>query len=121
MTASPVPVLFCIDVEPDGHVFPLADPSPWRGFEVLLARFTSLRARLEDLIGEAVAFGWSLRMDPQIILGYGSGTYVVDRYAAQFEELIAAGDELGIHPHAWRWNGREDRWISDHVDQSWLD
>jgi peptidoglycan/xylan/chitin deacetylase (PgdA/CDA1 family) len=119
--ADRIPVLLGIDVEPDDHVFPPHSPSPWDAFGFLVAKLSVLRAQLEDLTGNPVAFGWGLRMDPQIALGYGSPTYVVDRYGALIDKLIAAGDEIGIHPHAWRWGERESLWISDHSDQAWLD
>jgi hypothetical protein len=116
-----IPVLLGIDVEPDEHVFPPHAPSAWDGFGLLVAKLNVMRAQLEDLTGNPVAFGWALRMDPQIALGYGSPTYVVDRYGAVIDELIAAGDEIGIHPYAWRWEEREAEWISDHSNQAWLD
>jgi hypothetical protein len=114
-------VVLVVDVEPDEHVFPPDSPSPWDAFPLLVATLSGMRAQLEDLTGNPVAFAWSLRMDPQVATSYGSPTYVVDRFGDLIDKLLAAGDELGIHPHAWRWQERDSEWVSDHVSQAWLD
>jgi len=34
---------------------------------------------------------------------YGSATWIPDRHGAHMEEIQRAGDEIGVHPHAYRW------------------
>ena len=111
---SAIPVVLCIDVEPDDHVYPLTAPSPWSGFEALLAGAPRLRQRLSDATGRPANLNWDFRFDPQIELAYGSPTYVVDRYGDDIERLSAQGDAIGTHPHAWRWDADRQRWIADH-------
>lgn len=60
-------------------------------------------------------------MDPQITHIYGSPDWVVTRYRQLIKELEAAGDELGLHTHAWRWDDHSNDWISDFGDQGWVD
>jgi hypothetical protein len=112
--------VFCFDVEPDLHTFEPADPSPWRGFEDLVEVIPRLRTRLEQATGRPPCFNWSVRADPQIAMCYGTPAYVFRRYGSFFEDALSAGDAIGIHPHAWRWRGQEDGWVSDHLDQAWV-
>jgi hypothetical protein len=121
MADARIPVILCIDVEPDEHVYPLERPSPWHGFELITRRLPRLRRNLEEATGEAVRFSWDLRMDPQIDSAYGSPTWAVHRYRPVFDDLLEHGDVLGVHPHAWRWDPSARVWISDHADQSWVD
>jgi hypothetical protein len=46
---------------------------------------------------------------------------VARRYPEIFRELAAAGDELGLHCHPWRWDDRHRWWVSDFGDQRWVD
>ncbi len=116
-----VPVLLCVDVEPDDHVFPPEDPSPWQGFELLTERIEALRDRLSSLTGEPARFNWAIRMDPQIAEGYGDPGFIVDRHRRFFEAVRGRGDALGVHPHAWRWDRGPGVWVADHADPAWVD
>jgi len=118
---DPIPVLFCVDIEPDLHTFDPDDPSPWRGFELLIERLPSLRDALERATGRPPHFSWTVRGDPQVAFAYGSPSYPVQRYGSFFERVLEAGDGVGIHPHAWRWDGADVGWVSDHADQAWVD
>lgn len=119
-SADPIPVLLCIDVEPDEHVYPPENPSPWRGFEVLAGRADHIRRQLADLTGRPARFVWSLRMDPQIAEAYGDPAWVARRYRRILEGFRADGDALGVHPHAWRWDPDHRVWIADHADPRWV-
>jgi hypothetical protein len=116
-----VPVILCVDVEPDDHVYAPEDPSPWRGFELLAERMEELRGTLGDITGETARFSWFLRMDPQIELAYGDPAFIVDRHPTIFDRTLARGDALGVHPHAWRWDSDRRVWIGDHGDPAWVE
>lgn len=116
-----VPVILCVDVEPDDHVYPPEDPSPWRGFELLAERMEELRGTLLGLTGEPARFSWFLRMDPQIEVAYGDPAFIVDRHRALFDLALKRGDALGVHPHAWRWDRDRRVWIGDHGDPAWVE
>ena len=109
-----VPTLVCVDVEPDTRRPQLDHGADWKGFEKALRLFEDLRSRFQ--VG--VFFCWFVRMDPQIELLHGSAFWAVERYHTQIESLRRAGDEVGLHTHAWR---RVDgEWISDYTDQGWI-
>ena len=116
-----LPVVLCVDVEPDEHVFTPFEPSPWRGFEQLLREFPLLRERLAAATGGPVHFGWSLRIDPQIELGYGSRQYLMENYRSQLDKLVGEGDALGIHPHAWRWDTDRQVTVADHGNSDFVE
>jgi hypothetical protein len=113
-----LPILLCFDVEPDPRVMQLDEKADWVGFELLVDFVNGTRPRLAEASGAPVRFNWFLRMDPQVGKVYGSPSWVVDRYGAVLEELEAAGDEIGLHIHPWRWE--DDRgWVADFEDPEW--
>ena len=111
---SPIPTLICVDVEPDRRLPELNSGADWKGFEKSLRLFEELRSRADV---EAL-FCWFLRMDPQVELLHGSAAWAVERYRVQIERLRRAGDEVGLHTHAWRHVG--GKWVIDHGDQGWV-
>jgi hypothetical protein len=115
-----IPIALCFDVEPDDVEIELR-PQPWVGFEKLFQRVMGLRERVADATGERATFGWYLRMDPQIAESHGSPRWVAEKYRDQLDELRAAGDVIGLHPHAWRWLPDRRRWMSDHGSSEWVE
>src|SRR5512137_482975 len=105
-----IPVLFCIDIEPDPR--DVRSSSDWHGFEATFEYFQALRSRLSAATGIPARYAWFLRMDPQVAVAYGSPDWAVRRYAPQFDALRLAGDEMGLHPHAWRWVDERSTWVT---------
>ena len=110
-----IPLVLCIDVEPDEQHVARNDPRPWRGFEAAVAWAQPIRDELARITGRPANFSWFLRMDQQVTHGYGEPTWVAHRYADHLAVLKRDGDELGLHPHAWRWDD-EVGWIVDLAD-----
>ncbi len=115
-----IPVIFCVDVEPDPRLVNRGAPEPWVGYEVTQRYLRDLRPRIEAVTGAPVHYSWFLRIDAQIE-PYGSATWIVDRYPAHMEEIQRAGDEIGVHPHAYRWLEDERMWMHDFGNQAWVD
>ena len=116
-----VPVILCIDVEPDPRLVSRDAPGPWLGYESTHAAMASLRPRIEAVSRSAVHFNWFLRMDPQIAEPYGSATWIVDRYRSYLEDVEQHGDALGVHPHPFRWLAAEQTWLHDYGNQAWVE
>ena len=116
---SEVPVVLCIDVEPDPRQVDRREARPWLGFERLLELLPALRRRLSDATGAPAAFTWFLRMDPQVAETWDSAAWVAEAHGDALAELAADGDELGLHTHLWRW--QREKWISDHADPTWAE
>ena len=115
-----IPVIICIDVEPDEREIKRGVAKDWEGFEETFKFFSSLRPRLEEATGAPVRFSWLFRMDPQIEHAYGLASWVTKRYGEIIEQLELVGDELGLHTHAWRWDSGLHRWITDNANQQWI-
>jgi hypothetical protein len=119
-SSQKIPVLLCVDVEPDQFYVDRRNPEPWKGFEALHGKFRDLRSRLETNTGREVRFNWFVRMDPQVAISYGRPAWAVENYAKIFEEYRAAGDEIGSHVHTYRWSDPADDWVDDYADDAWV-
>ena len=114
-----VPVVLCIDVEPDPRTYDRANAPRWDGFERLIEQIPAIRERLSAATGKPAAFTWSLRMDPQVAETWGSPAWVAETYEGPLADLMANGDELGLHIHAWRFDKRTTKWVADYQDPDW--
>jgi hypothetical protein len=121
MSMKQIPIVICIDVEPDERAIDPNVPKDWMGFEKTFEYFRKLRPRLEDATRSPVHFSWFFRMDPQIERTYKSPFWVATRYRSLIEEMESAGDALGLHTHTWRWDEVSSDWIVDLEDQEWVD
>jgi hypothetical protein len=119
--AATIPTALVVDVEPDDVAPTQRATGPWLGFEAWVERVKPLRERLERATGRAVHFSWFLRMDPQVKEIYGDAAWAADAYGRQIEALRSAGDELALHPHAWRWQVDPGRWLHDLGDPGWVE
>jgi hypothetical protein len=115
MPQSQLPVLIVIDVEPNEIYVEPNRGLAWTGFERALEVFGRFREE------NGAHFTWVYRMDPQIELGYGSASWPATHYARETAALVAAGDDIGLHPHGFRWSETEQRWTVPLDDQDWLD
>lgn len=114
-----LPVVLCIDVEPDPRTWGPSVRPPWRGFEQCLENISSLRDRLSRHTDAPATFNWCLRMDPQIADTWGSPAWVAETYGDELAELVGHGDQLGLHTHLWRKDG--DDWTADFHDEAWAE
>jgi hypothetical protein len=114
------PIVICIDVEPDERLIDPKLREPWTGFDATFEFFNKARLRFQAATGQPVHFSWFLRMDPQIAHSYGSADWVVRQYASLIEGIRRAGDAIGLHIHAWRWEESLGNWVVD-LDQAWVD
>ncbi|MEK6276649.1 MAG: hypothetical protein AABM29_01360 [Actinomycetota bacterium] len=114
-----IPVVLCLDVEPDARTFDPQNPGGWDGFERWIETVPLLRERLSQATGAPAAFTWALRMDPQVADTWGSPTWVTETYGDVFAGFLECGDELGLHTHDWRWDSDLGDWISRDHDPAW--
>lgn len=110
-----IPVVLVIDCEPDARASRPDRPSAWAGLEVIVEQIGALRERLARATGADVRLGWGVRMDPQITTLYGTPTWAAERYGSFFATMAGAGDTIGVHPHALRWEGERGGWVSDYA------
>lgn len=115
-----IPIILCIDVEPDPFLVNRFNPEPWDGYEATHRYFAKMRARFEAATGAPVRYTWCFRMDPQVAESYGTPTWVADRYPDFIAEYLRNYDELGTHPHAYRWVEERQTWLEDLGNQEWI-
>ena len=114
-----IATILSIDVEPDG--FQLSQGrAATTGYDATVEFLNGLRGRLADATGRPASFGWFFRMDPQIEAFYGRADHLVSGYGNRVAQLLEAGDHVGLHTHAVRWDGGSGAWIHDITDRSWL-
>ena len=115
-----IPVLLCIDVEPDQFCPDPSNPRPWTGFERTVPYLQEFRERMAAAAGRPVRFVWCLRMGPQIAKVYGSAGWIVEQYPEFVHTAREHGDVLGLHVHTYRWLEAERRWDDDLGDPDWV-
>jgi hypothetical protein len=114
-----IPVILCIDVEPD-EMFPdRSQPKPWTGFEQAHLFFSELRPRIAAATGSPAHFSWFYRLDPQVAETYGSGDWPLNHYSARLQEFEKHGDEIGIHTHFYRFDETARDWRIENRDPQW--
>jgi hypothetical protein len=118
--SQPIPVIVCIDVEPDDRETTPDRPHPWAGYQALQRQLEALRPDLPGLAAPA-SYTWFLRMDPQIADTYGAAGWVATTYRAELDGALAHGDALGLHVHPFRRSAKASGWVSDFADQTWVD
>lgn len=113
------PVALVLDVEPDPRLVYEPDPRHWDGLRAMLAFASRLRVALSPGQPSVPTFTWMLRMDPQMRRVYGSNAWVPGRFRAELEAVAAAGDDLGLHTHLYRWEEHRGDWTTDMRDPEW--
>ncbi|MBV8855370.1 MAG: hypothetical protein JOZ02_00280 [Acidobacteria bacterium] len=116
-----IPVIICHDVEPDYRQISPDTGEDWEGFSETVQFFDALRGRLAEVTGAPAHFNWFFRMDPQIERVYGSPGWAAERYGELVARLERAGDEFGLHTHAWRWDEGLGCWVTDHGSRQWVE
>ncbi|MBI3999610.1 MAG: hypothetical protein HY351_03255 [Candidatus Omnitrophica bacterium] len=59
-------------------------------------------------------------MDPQVEETYGLSEWAITNYPKFVENFIEEGDEIALHPHAYRWSTEINHWIEDLGNQEWV-
>lgn len=116
-----IPILVCIDAEPDERRPNPEHVLPWTGLTAAVDYLEKMRFAFSELSGFASSFSWFFRVDHQVEHVYGQSDWALHEYAEIISDLLESGDEIGLHVHAWRWNSGLNDWVADHGDQSWVE
>jgi hypothetical protein len=111
-----IPVLLCVDVEPDSFVPQPSDSLAWNGFPAIHVDFTRLRDRLAAVTGTHPRFSWFLRLDAQVEFAFGEPDWIVSRDGDLIESLAREGDEIGLHVHAVRRSATVEKYQVGYAD-----
>ncbi|KAB2946781.1 MAG: hypothetical protein MPEBLZ_01918 [Candidatus Methanoperedens nitroreducens] len=74
----------------------------------------------EDKQGLSPKITWFLRSDQQINIQWNDWCYPVREYISLWNEQIKSGDEIGWHPHLWRYDELKNIWYQEINDNDWI-
>jgi hypothetical protein len=86
----------------------------------LAVKFSALRQDLANEWGAKLCFNWFLRCDLQIENIYGDAAWSLRTFESVWKALTEKGDELGWHPHSWRWSDDAGCWYNEIVDSEFI-
>jgi hypothetical protein len=116
-----IPIILCVDAEPDSPA-PALDPSAdWIGYERIHALMQRWRAPLAAATGRPVRYCWFLRFDPEVERIYGTMLWARERYDRLIASSLRHGDHFGLHVHSSRWSDACGSFIEDFTDQPWIE
>lgn len=105
-----IPVLNCIDVEPDSSAAEIGHFKPWLAYEKMHRYLSRWRSSISKKTGSHAHFVWFYRIDSQIQRVYGSLGWPLEHYNKLIHESLARGDEIGIHPRFVQWDDIYEEW-----------
>lgn len=120
-TPATVPIVFCIDCEPNEHAPERFKGEGWSHMEECFERLAGCRSRLAEATGTTAALNWMVRADPQLEEVHGDSGFGLSQYADAWQALSASGDEVGLHPHPQRWSGDQSRWSGGQESVGWAE
>jgi hypothetical protein len=101
MNSDPLHLVLTFDAEADvfdGSIGAAAAPG-WRGIDEGIPQILEMLAGYSDGNGAALRSTWFVRTDREIAGWHGDAAFLLRRYAAFWRSRLAAGDEIGFHPH----------------------
>ncbi|NOT08326.1 MAG: hypothetical protein HOP28_08985 [Gemmatimonadales bacterium] len=119
---STVYVAIGCDTDPDRREVLDGTPSErlaWRGMLEGIPLLKGSLGTIRDSRGREPVFTWLLRVDEQIRRMEGTYAWVLEAHRPFLRGLEAAGDELGWHPHFWRFDLERRRWYQEVRDADW--
>jgi hypothetical protein len=120
-TQNELPILIVADVDPDwripnGSGTPFKGEFQWRGLTEGVPRMLQRVEEVRDTSGRKVRFTWLLRSDDQVASLLGDGAFLANEFAEFWRQRLAEGDEIGWHPHTWRFSERHRVWYQEQRD-----
>ncbi len=123
--AHTLPILVVVDVDPDWRApgaagVPYTGGLEWRGLLEGVPRLLELTKSIRDDFGHPIRFTWLLRSDDQIGSISGDPASVATTFESFWRDRVALGDEVGWHPHLWRYSESRNIWYQEIQDLDWM-
>lgn len=115
-------IVIACDTDPDRNYFVpdiSADKLSWRGMLEGIPRAKERLSKLVDTDNNSPRFTWLLRADFQVKDYYGDYNYILAAHREYFLSLENDGDELGWHPHFWKYDRDRNSWYQNYDDINW--
>ena len=105
------PELFVIigcDTDPTNPSFLMADVTSkeaiWEDALLGILNVNNVVTNVKDSFVDHPKITWFLRSDWQMYEIYKNWSWCANNYLPMWKKLEAGGDEIGWHPHLWRWD-----------------
>lgn len=120
-----LPIAVVVDVDPDWRVQGTSGQAykgemHWEGLRRGIPDLLKLVEGIRDARGRPIRFTWMLRSDEQMATVYGEPAHAADEFADFWTSRREAGDEIGWHPHTWRYSEAERVWYQELSDEDWI-
>ena len=120
-------IIICCDTEPDQPEYggmsydTHIGKHTWRGIEEGIPKAKEIGNSIEDVEGRNAKITWFIRSDEQMNELYGDPAWMVKNFMDLWRGLKHDEDEIGWHPHLWRWNERIKSWYPELENASWIE
>jgi len=125
MSSLPEKTIYMIigcDVDPDRSYVVKDIPSDklsWRGMLEGIPRSHEKFKNLTDCDGNQPIVVWLMRVDYQIKKMMGAYNSILIENKDFLEALVKDGDEIGWHPHFWKYDDQKSVWFQNYEDRDW--
>jgi len=92
----------------------------WKNVEQNVPRARDLFNLVEDSESNNPKITWFVRSDEQLGIIFDDYAYPLRNFRNLWERLQKQGDEIGWHPHLWRWSNRNKCWYQEVSDKKWI-
>jgi hypothetical protein len=123
-------ILFIIGCDGDPDPIPgdsycpaekLAETMSWNCLKQSVSEIKGFQKEVKDGSGNTPKVTWFLRSDQQMNDIYTNYAYPVKAFKSIWENRIDDGDEIGWHPHFWRWSLEHGLWYQEMEDHVWME
>ncbi len=85
----------------------------WRGLLEGPSVLKQAASQVTDSTGKTVKVTWVLRVDEQVRLLYDDYAWVLSNFKQHLLQLESDGDELGWHPHFYKYSQPHNKWYQE--------
>ena len=127
MSKKMLMVAICCDVDPDvlGYNIPATkfhvykEKLGWKGLDNI-PKIKEICNSVKDRESEGAKITWFIRSDEQMKIIFDDYVYPLKKFRNLWKELEHQGDEVGWHPHLWRWGKQNKCWYQEVSDNKWI-
>jgi len=120
-------VVICCDVDHDilGYNIPAIrfdvhkEKLSWKSIENI-SKVRDICNLVKDCESNNAKVTWFVRSDEQLMIIFGDYVYPLRNFSDLWKELEQQGDEIGWHPHLWRWSSEKHCWYQEVSDNEWM-